>query len=60
MKRTSNDGYIMSKIHFIGVSGIGVSGVARLAVQSGVYVTGSADEKNELTEGLAKLGVTVF
>ena len=60
MKKTSNDGYTMSKIHFIGASGIGVSAVARLAVQSGIYVTGSADEKNELTEGLEKLGVTVF
>ncbi|MBN2325482.1 MAG: UDP-N-acetylmuramate--L-alanine ligase [Spirochaetes bacterium] len=50
----------MSKIHFIGVSGIGVSAVARLAALSGEAVTGSADEKNELTEELAKLGVTVF
>jgi len=50
----------MSKIHFIGISGIGVSAAAKLALQSGAYVTGSADEKNDLTEGLKKLGITVF
>jgi UDP-N-acetylmuramate--alanine ligase len=46
----------MNSIHFIGVSGIGVSAVAKISIQSGIRVTGSADEENEQTHELVRLG----
>lgn len=49
--------FLMKNIHFIGVSGIGVSAVARIAMESGMYISGSAIEENELTAGLQKRGM---
>lgn len=50
----------MKTIHFVGVSGIGVSAVARLAIDSGLTVSGSADIENEQTESLKKAGLTFY
>jgi UDP-N-acetylmuramate--alanine ligase len=50
----------MQKIHFIGVSGIGVSAVARISIASDSVVTGSADTKNDLTASLQKEGMRFF
>jgi UDP-N-acetylmuramate--alanine ligase len=50
----------MNSIHFIGVSGIGVSAVAKLSIQSGVQVSGSADEENALTRELQRLGASFY
>lgn len=46
-------------IHFIGVGGIGMSGIAQLLFQRGHFVTGSDLSLNENTERLEKLGVHV-
>ncbi len=48
------------KIHFIGVSGIGVSGVAYLSIMMGFKITGSSIERNELVERLVDLGMRYF
>jgi UDP-N-acetylmuramate--alanine ligase len=50
----------MQRIHFIGVSGIGVSAVAKISIASGFIVTGSADMRNELTASLQKEGMRFF
>jgi UDP-N-acetylmuramate--alanine ligase len=50
----------MKSVHFIGVSGIGVSGVAKLAVESGLTVSGSADVENEQTAVLEHSGMTFY
>jgi len=50
----------MQRIHFIGVSGIGVSAVAKISIASGLLVTGSADVRNELTASLQKEGMRFF
>jgi UDP-N-acetylmuramate--alanine ligase len=50
----------MESVHFIGVSGIGVSGAAKLAIESGFKVSGSADMKNEQTLMLQNLGLTFY
>lgn len=50
----------MRHIHFVGVSGIGVSAVARLAIDSNVKVSGSADEENEQTKRLMSRGMDFF
>lgn len=46
-------------IHFIGAGGAGVSGLARIALQSGIRVTGSDIVANEFTTELKDSGVDV-
>lgn len=48
------------RIHFIGVGGSGMSGVAELLVKMGYAVSGSDLQQSETTERLASLGVRVF
>lgn len=47
----------MKAVHFIGVSGIGMSAVALISMVSGIRVTGSADEENDRTGDLQKRGM---
>ncbi|MGD0853950.1 MAG: UDP-N-acetylmuramate--L-alanine ligase [Acidimicrobiales bacterium] len=48
------------RVHVVGVGGAGMSGLARLLVESGAVVSGS-DLKDSVTlEALRELGVTVF
>ncbi|MEA1884962.1 MAG: Mur ligase domain-containing protein, partial [Thermotogota bacterium] len=37
----------LKKVHFIGISGIGMSGVALFANDLGYHVSGSSDQKND-------------
>lgn len=48
----------MQRVHFVGVSGIGMSAAAEITMASGVQVSGSALEENELTRRLTDLGLT--
>ena len=50
----------MTNIHFVGMSGIGVSAVARISMQSGIRVSGSADEENEQTRKLQEQGAVFY
>jgi len=47
------------RIHFIGVGGIGMSGIAELLVNLGYVVSGSDEKRSVITERLAALGVQV-
>ena len=47
------------RIHFIGIGGIGVSAVARLAVEKGFRVSGSDVRQSQLTDAMADLGADV-
>jgi len=47
------------KLHFVGIGGIGMSGIAEILVDQGFTVTGSDRAANENTERLQALGVTV-
>ena len=58
--RSGSDFMKTKKIHFIGVSGIGVSAVAQLSIKRGYTVSGSALEKNHLTEKLEELGMKFY
>ena len=42
-------------IHFIGIGGIGVSAVARLALEKGFSVSGSDVRQSQLTEAMEAL-----
>jgi UDP-N-acetylmuramate--alanine ligase len=46
-------------VHFIGVGGIGMSGIAELLANLGYVVTGSDERRSAVTERLATLGVRV-
>ena len=47
-------------MHFVGISGIGMSALARILMQRGYRVTGSTDRRTALTERLVAEGATVF
>ncbi len=46
--------------HFIGIGGIGMSGIAHLLLKSGFMVSGSDLKENRVTEELKRLGAKVF
>ena len=50
----------IEKIHFIGVGGIGMSGIAEVLLNLGFKVTGSDLRTTETTERLASLGAGIF
>src|SRR6476469_8644035 len=47
------------RIHFVGVGGIGMSGIAELLVNLGYDVTGSDAKRSDVTDRLETLGVRV-
>lgn len=50
----------LGHVHFIGIGGSGMSGIARLLIQSGHKVTGSDVRESGNIEELRKLGAHVF
>src|SRR6266508_1053777 len=48
------------KIHFVGIGGIGMSGIAEVLLNSGYVVTGSDLQESEVTRRLRALGARVF
>lgn len=48
------------KFHFIGIGGIGMSGLARILLKRNIAVTGSDISSNYVTEGLSQAGAKVF
>jgi UDP-N-acetylmuramate--alanine ligase len=48
------------KIHFIGIGGAGMSGLARIALTHGAQVSGSDEKDSSVLAALAALGATVF
>ncbi len=49
----------LAKVHFIGIGGIGMCGLAELLHNMGARVTGSDAKKNMQTQRLENLGITV-
>ena len=49
----------LGKLHFVGIGGSGMSGIARLFLAAGHTVTGSDRAENHNTEALRALGATV-
>ncbi len=47
-------------VHFIGIGGIGMSGLAEILLGMGYPVSGSDQRASSVTEGLAARGATVF
>ena len=49
-----------AKIHFVGIGGVSMYSLARLAMSGSVRVTGSDREQTDRTERLKQLGIVVF
>jgi UDP-N-acetylmuramate--alanine ligase len=47
-------------IHFVGIGGIGMSGIAEVLLASGFLVTGSDSKESDTTRRLVSLGARVF
>ena len=47
-------------IHFIGIGGIGMSGIAEILHKSGYKIQGSDFNKSKITERLQKMGIKIF
>ncbi|WP_062563639.1 UDP-N-acetylmuramate--L-alanine ligase [Paracoccus aminovorans] len=50
----------LGPIHFIGIGGIGMSGIAEVLMTLGYAVQGSDAKRSKITDRLEKLGATVF
>lgn len=48
------------RVHFIGIGGIGMSGIAEILLNMGHRVSGSDLKHSAITERLARLGATIF
>lgn len=48
------------QVHFVGIGGIGLSGVARILLQKGYGVSGSDLRLSHITRALVQLGATVY
>ncbi len=50
---------LSSTVHFIGISGIGMSALARILLERGHHVSGSSDRLTWLTQQLSEEGATI-
>ena len=50
----------VKSVHFIGIGGVGMSGIARVAHDQGMKVSGSDLRQSRYTDQLEEAGVTVF
>ena len=50
----------IKKLHFIGIGGIGMSGIAEILLDQGFKVSGSDKALSEVTERLASLGAVIY
>jgi UDP-N-acetylmuramate--alanine ligase len=51
---------ISQHAHFIGIGGIGMSGIAEILLNQGMKVSGSDLRRGPLTDRLARLGATIY
>ncbi|MEX2115353.1 MAG: UDP-N-acetylmuramate--L-alanine ligase [Bacteroidota bacterium] len=50
----------IKKIHFVGIGGIGMSGIAEILLDQGFHVSGSDRSLSEITDRLKQLGAKIF
>jgi len=47
------------RVHFIGIGGIGMSGIAELLANLGYFVSGSDEKRSSVTDRLEAIGIRV-
>jgi len=52
--------HYIKKLHFVGIGGIGMSGIAEILIDQGFAITGSDRAASDNTERLASLGAKVY
>src|SRR6266496_3767194 len=50
----------IQRVHFVGIGGIGMSGIAEVLLNLGYKISGSDLRHSSLTQRLAEMGATVF
>jgi len=50
----------IKNVHFVGIGGIGMSGIAEILLSQGFSITGSDLNKTEVTERLESLGIKIY
>src|SRR5271170_3577732 len=50
----------IQRIHFVGIGGIGMSGIAEVLLTLGYKISGSDLRRSEVTERLASLGAVII
>src|SRR5438445_8272963 len=50
----------IQRVHFVGIGGIGMSGIAEVLLNLGYKVSGSDLKSSPVTERLASLGAVIF
>ncbi|NWF90533.1 MAG: UDP-N-acetylmuramate--L-alanine ligase [Ignavibacteriaceae bacterium] len=50
----------IKKVHFVGIGGIGMSGIAEILLSKGFEVSGSDKSLSEITKRLSSLGMTIY
>jgi len=50
----------MGPVHFVGIGGIGMSGIAEVLLNHGYHVQGSDLKASKITDRLAKMGARIF
>ena len=50
----------IQRIHFVGIGGIGMSGIAEVLLNLGYRISGSDLKSSSVTQRLAGLGATIF
>ena len=48
------------RIHFVGIGGAGMSGIARIMLSQGLSISGSDVKESSITQSLASLGAQIF
>ncbi len=48
------------RIHFVGIGGAGMSGIARIMLSQGLSISGSDVKESSITQSLAALGAQIF
>src|ERR1700685_4493826 len=48
------------QIHFVGIGGAGMSGIARIMLSAGLKISGSDVKESPITQSLTTLGAKIF
>ena len=50
----------IKKVHFVGIGGIGMSGIAEILLNQGFEISGSDKNSSDITTHLSKLGIKIY
>jgi UDP-N-acetylmuramate--alanine ligase len=50
----------IKRIHFVGIGGSGMSGIAEVLLNSGYIISGSDIKKSQITDKLKQMGAKIF